>query len=310
MPNISKPSDINKIWSASGDILAPSDTKISQGWGVEIPPRQWFNYIDGKQDRAIAHINQHGIAVWDSVTEYQASASYTQGSDGNIYRAIQTHTNQNPVTDTTNTYWVKAFQGGLLNVRYFRAASTVYTPTPGTRYIIVKVQADGGGGGGTTSTAAGQAAAGGPGTGGAYAESLIRTNFSGVTITVGQGGTNPVGANGGSGTGASFGSLIVCPGGAGGILGTATTSFPSGTTLSVAPSPASGDLRLGGGIGTFGLVLSAGAAVNSLGGSSYYSPQSSSGPGSGGGGAINTQSSPAKAGDPGIAGIVVIEEYM
>lgn len=107
MPNIIKPTDINKIWSASGDVLAPSDTKIAQGWGVEIPPRQYFNYIDGKQDQAIAHINQHGIALWDSLTEYQANTSYTQGSDGVIYKALVTNTNTNPV-GTTGT-WQVAF---------------------------------------------------------------------------------------------------------------------------------------------------------------------------------------------------------
>ena len=106
--NIVKPTDINKIWAASGDVLAPSDTKISQGWGIEIPPRQYFNYIDGKQDQAVAHINQHGIAVWDSSTEYQANLSYSQGSDGKIYKCLVTNTNINPVGDTTNT-WRVAF---------------------------------------------------------------------------------------------------------------------------------------------------------------------------------------------------------
>lgn len=109
MAAITKPADINKIWSASGDILAPSDAKISQGWSVEIPPRQYFNYIDGKQDQAIAHINQYGIAVWDPVTQYQANASYTQGSDGIVYKALVTNTNINPV-GTTGT-WAVAFSG-------------------------------------------------------------------------------------------------------------------------------------------------------------------------------------------------------
>lgn len=113
MANISKPTDINKIWAASGDVLAPSDTKISQGWSVEIPPRQYFNYIDGKQDQAIAHINQHGIAVWDTLTQYQANSSYTQGSDGRVYKAKQTNTNQDPVLDTTNIYWDVAFASAL-----------------------------------------------------------------------------------------------------------------------------------------------------------------------------------------------------
>jgi hypothetical protein len=77
---------------------------------VEVPPRQWENYIQNKQDQAIAHINQHGIAVWDAETEYQAGTSYTQGAtNGTIYRAKVTHFGQNPELDTLNTYWDIAF---------------------------------------------------------------------------------------------------------------------------------------------------------------------------------------------------------
>lgn len=113
MAEITKPLDINKIWASAGDVLAPSDSKIATGWQVEIPARQYFNYIDHKQDAAIAHINQHGIPVWDNTTEYQYSLSGTKsicmGSDGTIYRTKQVNTNQNPVTDTTDTYWEIAF---------------------------------------------------------------------------------------------------------------------------------------------------------------------------------------------------------
>ena len=113
MAEITKPVDINKIWASAGDVLAPSDSKIATGWSVEIPPRQWFNYIDWKQDQAIAHINQHGIPVWDNTTEYQWSSTGTKsicmGSDGTIYRTKQVSINQNPVTDTTDTYWEIAF---------------------------------------------------------------------------------------------------------------------------------------------------------------------------------------------------------
>lgn len=110
MANISKPGKLNLLWASGGDILDPGDTKYQTGWGVEVPPRQWENYIQNKQDQAIAHINQHGIAVWDAETEYQADTSYTQGAtNGTIYRAKVTHTGQNPELDTLNTYWDIAF---------------------------------------------------------------------------------------------------------------------------------------------------------------------------------------------------------
>lgn len=109
MAAINKPSDINKVWADGGDKVSPSDVKINLGWEVEVPPRQYFNWLDGKQDQAIAHINQHGIPVWDAVTEYQANKSYVQGSNGTVYLAVQTHTNQDPTTDVNNTYWKEAF---------------------------------------------------------------------------------------------------------------------------------------------------------------------------------------------------------
>lgn len=99
--------DLALRWSSAGDILKPSDAKIQQGWLSEVPPRQWFNWLDNRQDEAIAHIAQHGIAVWSDTLEYQAGKSYAQGSDGFVYKAITTNTNVNPVGNIGD--WESAF---------------------------------------------------------------------------------------------------------------------------------------------------------------------------------------------------------
>ena len=109
MAEIQKPIDLNQIWCSAGDLVKPNNSKISSGWMVEIPPRQWFNWLDNRQDQAIAHINQMGIPAWDSSTEYQANKSLTMGSDGVVYKCKVTHTAQNPATDATGTYWKQAF---------------------------------------------------------------------------------------------------------------------------------------------------------------------------------------------------------
>lgn len=110
MALITKPVNLSLTWASGGDVLNPGDTKYATGWQVEIPPRQWFNYLDNRQDTALAHINQHGVVVWDNVTEYQAGKSYVQGvTNGTIYRCVQTHTNQDPEADMSNTYWIVAF---------------------------------------------------------------------------------------------------------------------------------------------------------------------------------------------------------
>jgi len=110
MAEILKPANLSLTWASGGDVLNPGDTKYATGWQVEIPPRQWFNYLDNRQDTALAHINQHGVVVWDATTEYQEDKSYVQGvTNGTIYRCIQTHTNQDPELDVGNVYWIIAF---------------------------------------------------------------------------------------------------------------------------------------------------------------------------------------------------------
>ena len=110
MAQIIKPINLSLTWASGGDVLNPGDTKYATGWQVEIPPRQWFNYLDNRQDTALAHINQHGVVVWDATTEYQAGKSYVQGlTTGTVYRSKQTHTNQDPELDVGEGYWEFAF---------------------------------------------------------------------------------------------------------------------------------------------------------------------------------------------------------
>lgn len=109
MAKFNKPTTLNKIWAQAGDNSAPSDAKINLGWVSEVPPRQFFNFLDNKQDQALAAINQSGIPEWDNVTEYIGNFSHVLGSNGTVYKCVLTHTNINPVTDTANTAWVIAF---------------------------------------------------------------------------------------------------------------------------------------------------------------------------------------------------------
>jgi len=101
--------NVNNVWANAGDVISPAGAKINQGWIVEIPDYEFENWIQNRQDQFNAHVNQYGIVVWDSSTEYQANKSYVQGSDGVVYKAKQTHIGQNPTTDSLNTYWEKAF---------------------------------------------------------------------------------------------------------------------------------------------------------------------------------------------------------
>ena len=121
MADISLP-DMSLIWGSSGDVLKPSDSKIQQGWQPEVPARQWFNWLDNRQDQAIAHIAQHGIAVWSAELEYQAGKSYVQGSDGLVYKALTTNTNTNPVGNVGD--WESAFLSADQAVQVATAAQS------------------------------------------------------------------------------------------------------------------------------------------------------------------------------------------
>ena len=128
-----------------------------------------------------------------------------------------------------------SLQGGLLNVQVFASAAlTTYTPTPGTRKIIVELLGGGGGGAYRPATSAGQVAVPSPGNNGAGL--VVKYNF---TLTAGQtgsvaigfggnGGLSP-GSNGSNGQSTSFsigGYSVSVGGGLGGTYAAATSTFP------------------------------------------------------------------------------------
>lgn len=108
MVAFTKPTTVNEVWASAGIISAPTNLKITQGWTVEIPPYQFFNWSQNRVDSFIAHVNQFGISQWDNTTEYQAGKSLVQGTDGTVYRALTTNTNKLPSTNPS--HWVVAFE--------------------------------------------------------------------------------------------------------------------------------------------------------------------------------------------------------
>ena len=107
MTIIVKP-DISKIWAETGATIAPPDGKIASGWGYEMMPFEWENWLQNRNDTMLSHINQRGIPEWDAITSYYATKSYVTGSNGLVYFALLDSTNVNPVGDSTGT-WVRAF---------------------------------------------------------------------------------------------------------------------------------------------------------------------------------------------------------
>jgi hypothetical protein len=225
MAEINKP-DYTTLWSSGGAIVAPSNTKIQTGWTAEVPPFQWENWSQNRQDQAIAHLFQKGVSVWSTTGEYYFTSSgersYVQGSNGTIYVSVADSVNQDPVTDTTNTYWKIAFSdNSQLPFRNFVAfttpGATTWTAPAGVTKIWVEVYGAGGGGG-VLAAPNGVAPAGGGG--GGVAKKLM-TVVPGTlyNLVVGQGG-NGGGAspsNGTAGGASNFASgAVAATGGAGG----------------------------------------------------------------------------------------------
>ena len=97
--------EMTLVWAETGDIIQPDDTKISNGWDVELVPRQWWNWMQNRVDHNVAYLLQKGFPEWSAAVEYVINKSYVQHL-GVVYKCIQTHTNQTPVV---GAYWVKAF---------------------------------------------------------------------------------------------------------------------------------------------------------------------------------------------------------
>lgn len=97
------------IWAIEGDRVPPESEKVKTGWGIELVPRQWLNWIAYRQDNNIAYLMQKGIPEWDATTEYLANKSYVQ-HDNIVYKSLIGSTGKNPITNPT--MWVKAFGSG------------------------------------------------------------------------------------------------------------------------------------------------------------------------------------------------------
>lgn len=337
---VNKP-DFQYVWASGGTKVAPSDVKVQTGWTAEVPPYQWENWSQNRQDDAILHLFQKGISEWDTVSNYYFTTSgvrsYVQGSDGVVYVAVQDSVGQNPTTDATDTYWKVAFVDnsnlntltpGRLIKKTVITASGTFTPDIQSKLFHVRGVGGGGGAAGLNPTAAGTYNIVGGGAAGGYSEGWFTSVQIGssIAVVVGLGGiAGTPGLNAGPGGATSLGALLNIPGG-GGSIGVST--FPSATG-SISPGGIPGAIPTGGSIvnmrgmpGGFGMnTTSSGQAIAGEGGSgplgsggespaapATYNP--GTGYGSGAGGSASPASYGATPGIAGQPGVLIIEEYV
>lgn len=218
--------------------------------------------------------------------------------------------------------FLDATTGRLINVQKFTDNGT-YTPTPGTKKIIAKVIGGGGGGGGAPAGSSTSNSVGGGGGAGAYVEALITNLLASYAISIGNGGPGGITGQGGTGGVTSFGTIISCPGGAGGFTGIASNAgnAAGGGYGGDQPTVSVGTiLSMGGGFGAPGYMNNgqggnggngANTQLGNGGWGNTNGPGSDGrGYGSGGGGALTTiTNTTTRQGGAGAKGVVIIYEY-
>ncbi|ELV3685731.1 carbohydrate kinase [Escherichia coli] len=212
--------------------------------------------------------------------------------------------------------------GRLIQCQVFKSSGT-YTPTKGTRFIIVEIVGGGGAGGGCQVGYPNNAACGGGGMSGEYVKARV-DNPTVTTVTIGYGGTGASASVGAPGGATSFGNTIIAKGGLGGnvlaegtvpgVVGpygaytepgfTGANIIGSGSGYSSPGVRYSGSLAIGGAGGDS--ILGAGAWSQAIVGEGI----NANGHGGGGGGAcVYGGTTQQRAGGRGMAGIAIIWEY-
>lgn len=350
MQSSNVPSKIQLPWATSGDkvtIPVPSQIPITDGrasWTTGYVPLNATPLSAGGVAPFMSDMNGvlnqvTAIQQWQSAGgafKYDAAFSaaiggYPKGavlsdvSGTGSWLSIVDNNTSNP--DTGGAGWIKNSSGRLTAVTTINA-SAIYTPTPGTSYVIVEVQGGGGAAGGTAATSSTQFSVAGGGASGSYAKSLITAALLGasVNVTIGAGGVANIGAAGGAGGTTTFGSFVSCPGGGGAVAGIAVSNstpsvafgggplgVPTGATITTASGiPGSPGFSIGGGL----LSGSGGGSPMDRGGNSASGVGASTSgipaifaSGAGGSGACSGQSDIARAGGAGGSGRVIIYEY-
>ncbi len=213
--------------------------------------------------------------------------------------------------------------GTLIGIRVL-TSGTSYTPTSGTKSILIHLIGGGAGGGGVTGSNNNIGAGGGGGSGSLLTKYVTGIGAGPYTYAIGAAGTG--GANTG-GTGGAGGSTTLtigattytAPGGSGGVGQTAGTSAAIVLAGNGASVSTNGDVNGSGQPGQNGFRLSGTVGSSGSGGSSLYGGGGNSrntagtgnagtGYGAGGGGALSTANT-NQTGGAGTAGVIIIYEY-
>lgn len=219
------------------------------------------------------------------------------------------------LTDTTQVLTaLKNLLSGRLIKSQLITSSASFTPQAATKFLRIRAIAGGGGSGGTPATTSTTSSAGQAGFYGQYIEVIIPVSAltAPVTVTIGAGGLPGAsgGAQGGTGGVTSFGSIFSLGGGPGGLWLPASAGAnvigPSRRTATITSTIT--PLGTSGGQTHSPRILQTGLSI-ATDNSADQSPFPGGYYGSGADGNVIGTSAAALAGNVGIAGAMIIEEY-
>jgi hypothetical protein len=216
--------------------------------------------------------------------------------------------------------------GTLLSVQVFSLVGTsTYTPNANASKAWVRAIGGGGAGGGAPATSSGTSGLGLGGCAGAYGEMFIAAGLTSTPITIGAGGAGVSGLAGNAGNPTSFGTLMICQGGAGGGIagplgqfvisssGPASSVMGSGNIILIVPGtiPPTPVISLAGSANQ----VASGGGASSIWGAGGISQNGQAngggglGAGAGGSGGVSTGGGGVQIGGNGAGGRMVIFEF-
>ncbi|EOC1689291.1 hypothetical protein ACI1BE_000488 [Cronobacter turicensis] len=287
---------------------------------------RWFstgalNYFDSTFSAAIGGYPKDALVVSnDDSTIYISTIDANTNNPNSVTTGWKKLPNYLGLTDSNG------YAGRLINVVTITSSST-YTPSAGTKKIIIEACGGGGGGGAALATGVSQSSVGGGGFSGDYVKTplLDAATYAIVIGSPGSGGDGTSSATAGGVT--TVGSIITCRGGPGGSVGAASSTSATGNTsggfVGTLTAPAN-SVVIPGNLGVRGFIVNPGSASGQTGGTGGSTPlgrggegqQSAAGNspqsnsyGCGGAGGANQASSTIKSGGSGVQGVVIIWEY-
>lgn len=88
-------SELLDTWAADGVIVEPTEEKVDNGWDLgEQPPHEYANWVLNVTMKAVNHVLQNGMPLWNSTTTYAANNFVNH--NGTIYAAKQANADSEP----------------------------------------------------------------------------------------------------------------------------------------------------------------------------------------------------------------------